>query len=175
MQEFQVRSLGWEDPLEKRIATHYSILTRRIPWTEESNAPQSMGSQRVGHNWVTKHACKLPLPISSVHFSCSVVSDSLRPHKLQHTRTPCSSQTAGVYPNPCPLSRWCHPKISSSIIPFSSWTQSFPASGSFQMSQLFRSGGQSIGVSASTVLPKTFLHANWKVLTFWHFPSLFNC
>ena len=80
--------------------------------------------------------------------------DSLRPHEPQHARPPCPSPTSGVYPNPCPLSRWCHPTISSSVIPFSSCPQSFPASGSFQMSHLFASGGQSIGVSASTsVLP----------------------
>ena len=92
--------------------------------------------------------------ISSVHFSRSVVSDSLRPHELQHTRPPCPSPTPGVQPNPCPLSQWCHPTISSSVVPFSSCPQSFPASASFQMSQLFASGSQSIGVSASTsVLP----------------------
>ena len=90
----------------------------------------------------------------SVQFSHSVVSDSLQPHGLQHTRPPCPSPTPGAYSNSCPLSRWCHPTISSSVIPFSSRLQSFPASGSFQMSQLFTSGGQSIGVSASTsVLP----------------------
>ena len=90
----------------------------------------------------------------SVQFSHSVVSDSLRPHELQHTRPPSPSPTPGVHPNPCPLSRWCHPTISSSVVPFSSCPQSFPASGSFQMSQLFTSGSQRIGVSASTsVLP----------------------
>ena len=87
-------------------------------------------------------------------FICSVVSDTLRPHELQHTRPPCPSSTPGVYPNPCPSSQWCHPTISSSVIPFSSCPRSFPASGSFEMSQLFASGGQSTGVSASTsVLP----------------------
>ena len=91
---------------------------------------------------------------SSVQFSHSVVSDSLPPHELQHARPPCPSPTPGVYPNSCPSSRWCHPAISSSVIPFSSCPQSFPASGSFPMSQLFESGGQSTGVSASTsVLP----------------------
>ena len=91
---------------------------------------------------------------SSVQFSCSVVSDSLQPHELQHARPLCPSPTPGVHPNPCPLSRWCHPTISSSVVPFSSCPQSFPASRSFQMSQLFASGGQSIGISASTsVLP----------------------
>ena len=92
--------------------------------------------------------------LSSIQFSCSVVSDSLWPHKPQHDKPLCPSPTPGVYPNSCPLSPWCHPPISSSVIPFSSCPQSFPVSGSFQMSQLFESGGQSIGISASTsVLP----------------------
>ena len=85
---------------------------------------------------------------SSVQFSHSVVSNSLRPHELQHARLPCPSPTPEVYPNSCPLSWWCHPTISSSDVPFSSCPQSFPALGSFQMSQLSASGGQSIGVSA---------------------------
>ena len=87
---------------------------------------------------------------SSVHFSHSVMSDSLQPHEPQHTRPPCPSPTPGVHPNPCPLSQWCHPIISSSVAPFSCCPQSFPAWGSFPMSQLFASGSQSIGVSAST-------------------------
>jgi len=92
--------------------------------------------------------------LDSVQSSCSVVFNSLQPHGAQHTRPPYLSPTPGVYPNSCPLNRWCHPTISSSVIPFSSCSQSFPASGSFQMSQLFASGGQSIRVSASTsVLP----------------------
>ena len=91
---------------------------------------------------------------SSVQFSHSVVSDSLRPHEPQLARPPCPSPTPRVHPNPCPLSRWWHPTISSSVVPFSSCPQCFPVSGSFPMSQLFASGGQSIGVSASTsVLP----------------------
>ena len=91
---------------------------------------------------------------SSVQFSHSVVSDSLWPHRLQHTRPPCSSPTPTAYSNSCPSSQWCHPTISSCVIPFSSCPQSFPASGSFPMSQLFASGGQSIAVSASaSVLP----------------------
>ena len=91
---------------------------------------------------------------SSVQFSCSVVSDSSRPNEPQHARHPCLSPTPRVHPNPCPLTWWCHPTISSSVVPFSSCPQSFPASGSFQMNQLFASGGQSIGVSPSTwVLP----------------------
>ena len=89
----------------------------------------------------------------SVQFSRSAVSDSLRPHGVQHARPPCPSPTPRVYSNSCPLSQWCHPTISSSVSPFS-YLQPFPASGSFQMSQFFTSSGQSIGVSASTsVLP----------------------
>ena len=92
--------------------------------------------------------------IVSVQFSRSVMSDSLQPHELQQARPPCPSPTPRVHPNLCPLSRCCHPTISSSVIPFSSCPQYFPASGSFQMSQLFSSGSQSIGVLASTsVLP----------------------
>ena len=91
---------------------------------------------------------------SSVQFICSVVSDSLRPHGVQHTRLPCPSPTPGAYSNSCPSCRWCCPTISSSVVPFSSRLQSFPALGSFPMSQSFRSGGQSIGVSAlASVLP----------------------
>ena len=95
------------------------------------------------------------LPLTKVQFSClSVVSDSLWPHEPQHTRPPCASSTPGVYPNSCPSSRWCHPPISSSVVPFSSCPQSLPASASFPMSQLFAGGGQSIGVSASaSVIP----------------------
>ena len=91
---------------------------------------------------------------SSVRFSRSVVSDSLRLHGLQHARPPCPPPTPRVYPNSCPLSRWCHPTTSSSVAHFSSHFQSFPASSSFSMSQFFTSGSQNIGVSALTlVLP----------------------
>ena len=91
---------------------------------------------------------------SSVQFSCSVVSDSFRPHELQHARPPCPSPTPGVHSNSCLLNWWCHPAISSSVVPFSSCPQSLPASESFPMGQLFAWGGQSIGVSASaSVLP----------------------
>ena len=88
--------------------------------------------------------------LSSVQFSRSVLSDSLRPHELQHARPPCPSPTPGVHSDSHPLSQWCHPAISSSVVPFSSCPQSLPASASFPMSQLFAWGGQSIGVS---VLP----------------------
>ena len=90
---------------------------------------------------------------NSIQFNRSVVSDSLQPHGLQHTRLPCPSPTPRACSNSCPLSRWCHPTISSSVVPFFSCLQSFPASESFQMSQLFVWGGQSIGVSASTSVP----------------------
>ena len=92
--------------------------------------------------------------VSSVQFCHSVLSDSLRPNELQHATHPCPSPTPGVHTNPCPSSWWCHPTISSSVVPSSSCPQFFPASGSFPMSQLFALGGQSIGISASTsVLP----------------------
>ena len=89
------------------------------------------------------------LYIHSVQFSRSVVSDSLQPHGLQHVQLPCPSPAPRAYSNSWPLSQWCHPTISSSVVPFSSHLQSFPTSGSFQMTQFFTSGGQSIGASAS--------------------------
>ena len=95
------------------------------------------------------------LTFSSVQFSRSVVSNSLRPHELQHARPPRPSPTPGVHSNSCPSSRWCHPAISSSVVPFSSCPQSLPVSESFPMSQLFAWGGQSTGVSAlASFLPK---------------------
>ena len=94
------------------------------------------------------------IAFTSVQFSRSVISNSSRPHGLQHTRSHYLSLTPGVYSNSCPLSRWCHPTVSSSVVPFSSCLQSFPASGSFQMSEFFTSSSQSIAVSASpSVLP----------------------
>ena len=97
---------------------------------------------------------------TSVQFSHSVMSNSLPLHGLQHSRPPCPSPTPGVYSNSCPLSRWCHPTISSSVISFSSRLQSFPASGAYPMSQFFELGGQSIGASASTsILPMNI--QNW--------------
>ena len=100
---------------------------------------------------------------SSVQFSHSVVSNSLQHHELQHARLPCPSPTPGVHANSCPSSWWCHPAISSSIVPFSSCPQSLPDSESFPMSQLFAWGGQSTGVSAlASVLPKNT--QNWSPL-----------
>ena len=142
-------------------------------WTITHQAPLSMGfpgkNTGVGFHAFLQGSSRpgiepgsLPSPAlagrffttSSVQFSHSVVVDPLRPHELQPTRPPFPSPTPGVHPNPCPSSRWCHSTISFSVVPFSSCPQSFPASGFFQMSQLFTSGGQSIGVSASTsVLP----------------------
>ena len=99
----------------------------------------------------------------SVQFSCPVMYDSLLPHALQHTRPPCPSPTPGAYSNSSPFRQWCHPTISSSVTPFSCCLQPFPASGSFQMSQFFASGAQSIGVSASaSVLPKNI--QDWSPL-----------
>ena len=103
-------------------------------------------------------------PEDSVQFSHSVVFDSLRPHGLQHARLPCPSPTPRAYSNSCPLSQWCHPTTSSSVVPFCSHLWSFPASGSFPMSQFFTSGGQSIGVSASaSVLPMNIC----RLISFW--------
>ena len=93
------------------------------------------------------------LCVFKIQFSCSVMSDSLRPHESQHARPPCPSPTPGVYPNSCALSRWCYPAISSSVVPFSYRPQSFPALGSFPVSQLFAWGRQSIIVSASASVP----------------------
>ena len=101
------------------------------------------------------HLSSIYISFSSVQFSRSVVSDSLRPHESQHTRLPCPSPTPGVHSDSHPSSQWCHPAISSSVIPFSSCPQSLPVSESFPMSQLFAWGGQSAGVSAlASFLPK---------------------
>ena len=117
----------------KRKGYHFSILAWIIPWTEESGRLQSMGSQRIRHNWMTNNTLKL-----ANNPSACISLANTNPSQF-------SSVAQSCLPNPCPLSRWCHPTISSSAVPFSSHLQSFPASGSFQMSQLFASGGQSIG------------------------------
>ena len=142
-----------------------------------------------------------PMLLSSIQFSHSVASDSSRPCESQHARPPCPSPTPGVHSNSCLSSRWCHPAISSSVVPFSSCPQSLPASGSFPMSQLFTWGGQNIGVSAlASFLSKNtqvwshlewtgwiswqskglsessptpqFKHINYSALTFLHSPTL---
>ena len=118
------------------------------------------------------------IQFSSVQFSRSVVSDSLRPHESQHARPPCPSPTPRVHSNSCPSSQWYHPAILSSVVPFSSCPQSLPASGSFPVSQVFASGGQRIGVSALTsVLPKNTQawsplgRTGWISLQSWGFPN----
>ena len=118
--------------------------------------PQLSCASSRSWNWFywNGHFQSLVQPLTFIQFSSSVTSNSLRPHELWHARPLCPSPTPAFHPSPCPLSRWCHPTISASVVPFSSCPHSFPASGSFQMSQLFTSGGQSTGVSASTsVLP----------------------
>ena len=120
-----------------------------------------------GPPWINHKASQLTTIIEhfeiKVQFSCSAVSDSLWPPGMQHTRFSCLSRTPGVCSNSCLWSRWCHPIIPSSVVPFSSCRQSFPASGSFQMSQFFTSGDQSIGVSASaSVLPMNI--QDWLLL-----------
>ena len=133
--------VGWR-------SSPYIFLSFRIQDWGPFRSPHSFDLDSVSPNVVH---CSFTV---HTQFSCLVMSDSLRPHEPQHARPPCPSPTPGVYPNSCPLSWWCHPTISSSVIPFSSCLQFFPASGSFPMSQLFTLGGQSIGVSASTsVLP----------------------
>ena len=123
------------------------VITHLVPDILECKIKWALGS-------ITTKKLIEVMEFSTVQFSCSVVSNSLRTHEPQHAWPPCPSPTPGVHPNLCPLSQGCHPTISSSVIPFSFCPQSFPASGTFQMSQLFPSGGQSIGVSASTsVLP----------------------
>ena len=115
--------------------------------------------------WIHGSMMRITTPAhsSSVHFSCSIVSDSLRPHESQHARPPCLSPTPRVHSNSCLSSWWCHPTISSSVVPFSSCPQSFPASESFPMSQLFVWGGQSIEVSASASVP-TMNTQDWSPL-----------
>ena len=158
----QARTLEWvaisfsnEWKWKVKLKSLSCVWLLATPWTIGYQAPPSMGFSR------QEYWSGVPLPYFGLNiikinfqFSHSVVSNSLQHHGLQHTRPPCPSPTPRVYANSCPLSRWCHPTISSSVVPFSSCLQSFPASGSFQMSQLFASGGQSIGISASTsVLP----------------------
>ena len=143
----------------KEMATHSSTLAWKISWIEEPGWLQSKGPQSVGHGLVewayfNINTVIFNLTISSVQFSHSVVSESLWPHESQHARPSCPSPTPGVHSDSDPSSQWCHPAISSSVIPFSSCPQSLPASGSFPMSQLFAWSGQSIGVSAlASVLP----------------------
>ena len=126
--------------------THTPVFTGALFTTAQTQKQPRHPSRE---EWIKRHGTHV-----SVQFSCSVVSNSLRPNGLQHARPPCPSPTPRVYPNSSPLSQWRHPTISSSVVPFSSCPQSFPASGSFPVCQLFPSGGQRVGASASTpVLP----------------------
>ena len=141
---FSISFILWENFITQNLwAIILSLAPDWIPLLRSPRMPVSFIAQQQ--------------PSSSVQFSCSVVSNSLRPHGLQDARLSCPSPAPGVYSNSCPLNPWCHPTISSSVVPFSSCLQSFPASGFFffsPISQFFTSGGQSIGVSASTsVLP----------------------
>ena len=134
---------SWYHPGERMLirSTHIFSLNSRLRKVSKVNIRCFWHERRNG--------------VQFSQFSHSFMSNSLWPHESQHTRPPCPSTTPGVYPNPCPLGRWCHPAISSSVVPFSSCSQSLPTSGSFPMSQLFAWGGQSIRVLASaSVLPK---------------------
>ena len=137
----------WGDLKFKHQVSPWRTVSQQVLKNNNKQKQRTLGKRE---NQISRVATLL-LACDSVQFSHSV---TLWPHGLQHTRPPCPSPTPGAYSNSCPLSRWCHPTISSSIVPFSSCLQSFPASGSFQMSQFFTSGGQSTGVSASaSVLP----------------------
>ena len=142
----------WVGKIFWRMATHSNILVWKIPWT--------------GTWWATVHR----IALHTLQFSHSVTSDFLWPHGLQHDRLFCASPTPEVCSNSCPSSRWCHPTISSSVIPFSSCFQSSPASGSFPVSHFFKSGDQSIGASASaSVLPmniQDWFPLGWTAWTF---------
>ena len=146
VQETWVWSHGGKDPLEKEMATHSSILDGKSHWQRSLLSCSPRGHKESGmteqltlyfflHLFLSREANFL-FTCSSVQFSCSVMSDSLQPHQPQHPRPHCSPPTPRVYPISGPLSQWFHPTISTSVIPFSSRPQSFPASGSFQMSQL---------------------------------------
>ena len=128
-----------------------------LHWTEGNCQKEFLHSGYRAEQKFSLIWTRFPYDTSVSQFSHSVLSDSLRPHGLHHTRPPRPSPTLGAYSNSCPLSQWCHPTISSSVVPFSSRLQSFPASGSFQMSQFYSSGGQSIGVlAAASVLQWIF-------------------
>ena len=146
----------WEKDLERFWVFLHIMLSNRSLLSNR-NKMQTMGGIL---NYLVM---ALKIKINSVQFSCSVMSDSFQLHGLQHASPPCPSLTPGAYSNSRPLSQWCHPTTSSSVISFSSCLQSFPAWESFQMSQFFSSGGQSTGVSAlASVLPKNI--QDWSPL-----------
>ena len=140
----QVQSLGQEDPLDEEMAPTPVFLPGKSRGQRSLAGYSLWDANNRTHLSDWAHWTYMLLLL----FSCKVVSDSLQPHELQHARLPCPSLSPGICSNSCPLSQWCHPTILSSVVPFSSCPQSFPASGSFPMSWLFSSGGQSIGGSA---------------------------
>ena len=145
-------SVWWSFTKWTYSGTLYSEWSNRTPESQETpSSDYPHPSLKGNHN--SDFSPQLILPVLELQFSHSVVSDSLQSHEPQHARPPCPSPTPGVHPNPCPLSLWCHSTISLTIVSFSSCPQSFPASRSFPMSQLFTSVGQSIGISASTSVP----------------------
>ena len=165
MQETRLQSLGWEYPLEKGMAISSNMLAWRIPQTEEPGGLQSLGSQRVGYDWATSTSTSNGFTVVvkwvSIQFRHSVVSDSVTPWTAA-CQAYLSITNSWSSPKPMSTDPVSHPTISSSVVPFSSCPQFFPASGSFQMSQLFASGGQSIGVSASTS-PLPMNNQDWSL------------
>ena len=144
--------LGWSDFTNKNIRQPVKVKVNKHLGTDW-HYKIFIVYLKYHFNWASNAlSCNPRLNWYQSQFSCSVESDSWRPHVLRHTRLPCPSSTIGACSNSCPLSQWCHPTISSSVVPFFSCLQSFPASGSFLMRPLFTPGGQSIGASAS-VLP----------------------
>ena len=146
-----MQSLAWDTKAERNLLPIFkkskSFESKYFSWF---SSPFNSYMKRVGVTSVSKYT-----KMASVQFSCSVMSDSLRPHESQHARPPCPSPTPRVHSDSCPLSQWCHPAISPSVVPFSSCPQSLPASQSFPMGQLFASGSQSTGVSTlASFLPK---------------------
>ena len=153
---------------DKRVISLFDFLPKNVHTYDNKTYYASKNSWLI-HFAIIKQIFYIKGLFSSVQFGCSVVFDSLRPRELQHAGPPCLSPSPGVHSNSHPSSRWCHPAISSSVVPFSSCPQSLPASESFPMSQLFAWSGQSIGVSASaSVLPMSTQHwspfsLTWKL------------
>ena len=161
---------SWSNGLNSKHKSPKSFILSLTLLKSSLDVPEYVPKEGAILTWVSG-SVKLWYQFRSVQFSHSVVSKSLQPQESQHTRTPCPSPTAGLYSNPCPSSQWCHPAISSSVVPSSSCPQSLPASGSFPMSQLFAWGGQSNGVSASaSVLPVSI--QDWSPLGWTGWTSL---
>ena len=144
-----IKKIWYTYTMEEEMATYSSTLAWKIPWTEKRGRPQPTGSHRVGHHWATH---TFTFQFSAAVFSHPVVSDSLRPHGLQHTSPPCPSPSPGVCPSSCSLHPWGRPAISSSDALFSFCPQSFPALGTFLMSCLFTPDEQNIRASASAAI-----------------------